>query len=677
MSESPSTPNIAAEYHEAGWHPVELPPRAKALPPTGRTGYGGVNMTVAEIAAARWAGNIALRMPTDVLGLDVDAYKGGDRTLKDLVALLGALPKTWISFNGRIDGSGIRFYRVPPNMVWITALAGIEIIQWNHRYAVVFPSIHPEGRPYQWVDQAEGVVSDVLPLVEDLPELPWAWVAHLSRAHADDIEARSEAVDLGGLEAFVTAHTKADAPGYIATIVDHFNEHRAKGFSRHDTMQHCLTWALEYVRAGVASARPTLTQLAEVWTPALAGDARRAELWSDRRTTEFEAMVRHAVGKANAKTEAELFRLHNEIVGPNMRPALVVEPPAPKLTPPELIRFRELPDPFVVPVVTWLAENLLCRDTHGELAGAEKSFKSYLGLTLDVGLAAGIDVLGHFPVAERQRVLVLIGEGGEGPFLRRLAEVCAGYGILPARLRGWLRYTTDHASASSLRFLDGIAQELESFEPALVHLDPWYTYQPAATESGQLTSVGATLERVGEVCRQGGATALINHHFNRGANGGLRQITGAGHAEWVDSWLLSRHRVAPNLTDGFYRLRLDVGSRQWGGASYDVDFKLIDVPISRLSWTVRVAVDDDESGEDPLERYKAELLKVGREWAEPQLRTAWIQRTSGDDKKLRPAFDELIGDGRIVPGPTPKTWLPIALPGMTEMDQEDPNGHGD
>jgi RecA-family ATPase len=132
----------------------------------------------------------------------------------------------------------------------------------------------------------------------------------------------------------------------------------------------------------------------------------------------------------------------------------------------------------------------------------------------------------RLPVTERQRVLILVGEGGEGPFLRRLAEVCAGYGITPDSLHGWLRFTTDHASASTSRFLDGINHELETWRPALVHADPWYAYQPSTTESSQLTSIGAALEKVGDLCRQGGATALINHHFNRGVNGGLRRVQG-------------------------------------------------------------------------------------------------------------------------------------------------------
>lgn len=319
------------------------------------------------------------------------------------------------------------------------------------------------------------------------------------------------------------------------------------------------------------------------------------------------------------------------------------------LVPMPLITFKALPRPFVIRPIVWHAENLLCRDTHGELAGAEKSLKSYTGLALDVGMATGLPVLGRFEVPERQRVLVLVGEGGEGPFLRRVAEVCSGYGISPGDLDDWLRYSTDHASASSLRFLDGIRHELDTFGPALVHVDPWYTYQPSATESSQLTSVGATLDAVGEVCRAGGATALINHHFNRQGNTGLRQITGAGHSEWVDSWVLTEHRSPPNVEGGRYSIRLDVGSRQWGGGAYDVDYTITPL-MGRMSWKVSEAseVDDGDSEDRRFAEVKLALLRTGRKARKALTRAAWVERTKGRASTLRAAFDELVDDGLIV-----------------------------
>jgi AAA domain/Bifunctional DNA primase/polymerase, N-terminal len=315
----------ATRYHGAGWHPVPLPAGQKALPPTGRTGYGGSDMTLAEIDAEDWTGNVGLRMPEDVIGLDVDVYHGGDQTLNELLARRGPLPPTWISHSGRNDGSGIRFFRVPIGFVWVTSLAGIEIIQRIHRYAVVYPSIHPDGRAYGWVDLNEARFTTDIPSVEDLPELPWPWIAELSRAQQVDTAHRPQAVNQTDLDAFLEAHNQADQPSYVGNIFAHFTQHWRAGYSRHDTMQHCLIWAMECVRAGIVSGRPTVAQFADLWVEAVSPDTRRAQIHSDHRTTEFEAMLRHAVGKVVAKSQAEIYRIHDDIAGPPMRPG---PPPA-------------------------------------------------------------------------------------------------------------------------------------------------------------------------------------------------------------------------------------------------------------------------------------------------------------------------------------------------------------
>lgn len=318
--EPPALRDLAIGYHKAGWHPIELPAGAKGPPPEGRTGYGGADMTLEEIEAAPWLGNLGLRMPVDVIGLDVDVYRGGGRTLQDLFARCGPLPLTWISHSGRNDGSGIRYYRVPVGLAWVAGLAGMDIIQRPHRYGAAWPSTHPDGRPYGWLTQAEGPTTE-LPVVEELPELPWAWIRELSRAQATDVGARPQAVDQDALEAFLSAHTQADQPSYVGTIADHFTDRWRAGYSRHDTMQHCLTWAMECVRAGVAAAMPTVHLLGERWVQAVDPDERRAQLRADHRTTEFEAMLRHAIGKVQAKTEAEMLRLHDDIAGVPMRGA--------------------------------------------------------------------------------------------------------------------------------------------------------------------------------------------------------------------------------------------------------------------------------------------------------------------------------------------------------------------
>jgi hypothetical protein len=312
---SPVTAHVAVAYLGLGWHPIELPAGAKAPPPEGRTGYGGSDLTEAEVRAGEWAGNVGLRMPPDVIGLDVDAYQGGDVTLTELLARCGKLPNTWIAHSGRNDGSGIRFYRVPVGLAWVASLAGIELIQRIHRYAVVYPSIHPDGRAYGWVDQNELAFTEELPVVEDLPELPWPWIAELSRARPADVTSPSKAVDADELDVFLAEHNQADQPSYAGTILAHFTQRWQAGHSRHDTMQHCLIWAMECVRAGIAAGRPTVDQFARLWVEAVLPDTRRAQITSPARTTEFEAMLRHAVGKVRAKPEAEMVKFHDDIAG--------------------------------------------------------------------------------------------------------------------------------------------------------------------------------------------------------------------------------------------------------------------------------------------------------------------------------------------------------------------------
>lgn len=175
---------VARDYRNAGWDGVlPIPARKKSSPPRGFTGESGTWPT--EIQLNTWVqrapdANIALRMPHNVVGIDVDNYdnKPGAQTLNKLEQRCGPLPPTWIS-TSRSDGiSGIRFYRLPEPVKLVGALPGIEIVQHHHRYAVVAPSIHPEGREYQWIDP-DGVTGHQVAHVEDIPMLPDKWIEHL------------------------------------------------------------------------------------------------------------------------------------------------------------------------------------------------------------------------------------------------------------------------------------------------------------------------------------------------------------------------------------------------------------------------------------------------------------------------------------------------------------------
>lgn len=152
----------ARRYREAGWSGVlPIPPDKKTPPPPGFTGAGGLDPTDEDIdnwcrLCPDW--NLALRMPVDVVGIDVDSYsrKDGIGHLYEFMDEHGleVLPPTWVS-SARPDPqrSGIRFYRVEAGKVLSSQVcADVETVQRHHRYALVWPSIHPDGGEYRWTD---------------------------------------------------------------------------------------------------------------------------------------------------------------------------------------------------------------------------------------------------------------------------------------------------------------------------------------------------------------------------------------------------------------------------------------------------------------------------------------------------------------------------------------------
>lgn len=216
--------NSAERYRSLGWSGVLwFPQFAKHPPPTGFTGAAGRVADDEQIA--RWlrrdpAGNIGLRLPQGVIGIDVDAYgdKSGGMTLDGAQEHLGLLTVTWLT-TARDDGvSGIRWYRVPEGRYLDRippANSGIEIIQNHHRYAIVPPSIHPDtGSEYRWHDLS-GAKSDYPPRPQDLAELPEEWVEFLRR---DDDDPRGSFTQGGGGQDEVEILSLRDAKSHGALV---------------------------------------------------------------------------------------------------------------------------------------------------------------------------------------------------------------------------------------------------------------------------------------------------------------------------------------------------------------------------------------------------------------------------------------------------------------------------
>ena len=512
MTAIPNRPVYAAAldaYWEAGWRGVlPLPPGKKKHPPTGYTGREALTPSYAD--AYDWAeqrpdSNIALRLPADVIGIDVDHYDGkdGGGTLEALAAKYGPLPPTWTT-GSRDDGvSGIRLYRVPSALRWPGDLGGgIEIIQARHRYAIVWPSIHPgTGRTYQW-SHGLGPAQATVPAVDELPALPQAWVDGLSGGLA---EQNIQAADLDNAQAYgwlkqygagsECRFVEAAATGYV-------NELGGGSRSRHEIAKDATMRLSHLAAEGHRGAHPGLARVRAAFLSAMAGDSREAEApaeWdrlmtgalriaamdtvedADPCDNPLRGLVEHAPASPahllgptppaapatqQARTEAPVDDYAGEGLDGLLEGASAAEvpaadsgtaPPPPSWSPVDLSMYLdgtyqpEQPTMFTRTDGVSLLYPGLVHDIHGE----SESGKSLVAQAVTAGL-----------IQSGQQVVYLDFESGPGPMSQRMLAL----GCTPQQIMDLFVYVRPELNPYALTETDAF-RALLGLRPALVVLD--------------------------------------------------------------------------------------------------------------------------------------------------------------------------------------------------------------
>ena len=251
----------AVLYRQAGWL-APIPVVGKHPPIAGYTGEHGAwpdDRKIAEWINDKPTDNIGLRLVETIIGIDVDAYDGrnGARTIADFEREYGDLPPTWRS-TSRDDGeSGILFFRVPAGVSWVSNLgreSHVDIIRMNHRYAVVWPSIHPiTSRCYMWYPPASGEPDLEPPDINLLATLPDAWVDALSkggsrsrgsfdgdssRGSGDHSAEEVETMDVDGRPVDVGELLRSGIPvgEQNEVLYRYLSSMRARGFKREEMM---------------------------------------------------------------------------------------------------------------------------------------------------------------------------------------------------------------------------------------------------------------------------------------------------------------------------------------------------------------------------------------------------------------------------------------------------------
>lgn len=276
----------AATYRRMGWPIFPLPDGKKFPPPAGRTGRDGRNASLEEIereASESPASNIATRLCGGLIGIDVDAYddKPGAQTFANLIVECGDLPRTVIT-TSRDDGvSGIRIFRVPEGVEFITKLPGIEIVQAHHRYALVWPSTHDKtGRLYQWIDSETGDVLGMIPHIDNIPDLPQAWLDRLRVGSESNVN--KAAVETGELDRKLAEWCSTGEPcSHMLAVINDFRRHVADGEARHDSALQAQLAIIRYGEAGHTGGRTALARLKKLFFDAIGDDRDVSKEWRD------------------------------------------------------------------------------------------------------------------------------------------------------------------------------------------------------------------------------------------------------------------------------------------------------------------------------------------------------------------------------------------------------------
>lgn len=332
MTKSNATLSVAAHYIKQGFvAPFPLQQDTKSPPAKGMTG-NIPTVTGAQIKEA-WQGirpednrNIAIRLqvhsdkPFDIISIDVDNYgeKRGEENIRKVENESGSLNRDQIprsSRRGPESPSGQYFFRVPKGLKWEGKVcADVEVIQMTHRYAAVYPSV-VDGLQYNWYVGDQEVE---IPDVDDLPELPEAWVTRLRRGKVRNrvkaheiISGYSEAVHWME-ENFTDCHSESMS-GVLQRISarEDLDDDMAGG--AHDTMVRVAHAIVRYGVEGHVGTVTALERLYDAFLDEVTG--REGEGWRNEAAClrEFEDAVVGEVNLVIDEVEAGVVTIQEDL----------------------------------------------------------------------------------------------------------------------------------------------------------------------------------------------------------------------------------------------------------------------------------------------------------------------------------------------------------------------------
>ena len=519
-------------YWAAGWSNV-LPVHdgqggpGKSHVPRGYTGQDGRTVSWPDLNA--WAmgdegrHNLGVRLVA-MVGIDVDAHDGeqGAATLAKAEAELGPLPPTWSSTSRGVGPSRILFFRVPlereaalrrrEKVFNDTFGPNIEILHRGHRFAVCWPSVHPDtGLTYQWYGP-DGLVCGAPPKRGDVPLLPDTWLDFLAPSGplrtVPDMSAPSAP---GGSLLFGTAssvpdyRTEAEAARILREAVQAFIALDADGRARRLLPALALTaghgvpggfWTAEQASTqieamGIACGYVEKHGLADLRLQVERGLRDGAATpWIKIAQPEHDAFASAQASETSAEDEVS---------------ALLAE----MLTMDEMAE-REPP--------RYMIKNLLSFDSETWLIGGPGSKKSFVAFDMAAHVALGRPWQGL--KVSPGLVVFIVAEGGGG-FGKRVHAWRSRYGNVPADRMRSLPRPVQAADLRAWAVLVAACRRLrKALDPALgmfIVVDT-QARSTVGLDENKSDQIGVYIEALAALRKATGACVMSIHHTVKGGD---------------------------------------------------------------------------------------------------------------------------------------------------------------
>lgn len=328
---------IVNEYIEKGWEaPLPLPSGAKFPPPKGTT--GAIPPIKRDDLKNLWSrsrgdSNIGLRSQVtgdyDVIFIDVDEdqQKGkfGGFKIQELQIKYGDLNLRNIPRSSRRgpESVGAQYpFLVPSNYSWRgNAEESIDIIQFKHRYTVVYPSV-VDGMEYKWYIGSEEIE---IPHVEEIPILPDKWVNYLSNGNLVEginkgaSSFAKSAKHYSGSGRYIEAINwlRDNMPEYgvedraserFRKIMDQTTLKREMSHNAHDTLIRKVQASVKLAAEGNPGLKQALRKIKSAFMREVLSEGRRTDEEAKR---EYENAVIGAVERLSAEVDMGKVKIFN------------------------------------------------------------------------------------------------------------------------------------------------------------------------------------------------------------------------------------------------------------------------------------------------------------------------------------------------------------------------------